>query len=109
MIDTKDPNNNTQSTENKEIKIPEFLNQSQQKEYVAPEIKSFKYIKNIQDKKVNWSILKEIDELIGTIVSNDSEPAKAKINYNIIVSTDNRTERVKGTISTTPYRDEDVD
>ena len=109
MVDTKDPNNNTQSTENKEIKIPEFLNQSQQKEHVAPEIKSFKYIKNIQDKKVNWSIHEEIDELIGTIVSNDSEPAKAKINYNIIVSTDNRTERIKGTISTTPYRDEHVD
>lgn len=106
-INVDDPNNTTQSTENEEIKIPEFLTQS--KEHVAPEIKSFKYIKNIQDKKVNWSILKEIDELIGTIVSNDSEPTKAKINYNIIVSTDNRTERIKGTISTTPYRDEHVD
>ena len=46
----------------------------------------------------DWRVIRELDELIGVLLANGGEPEKVKINYNILVNTNNRTERVKGII-----------
>ena len=87
-------------SQKEEVKIPEFL-QAKKDVVGAPE---FKYIK-CDSYKRSWKSLRELDELIGSIMARDEEPSKIKITYQIKVSTDNKTEQIKGTISTDCLRD----
>lgn len=89
--------NNKVTQEASEINVPEFMANSGRKEKTTKSSSTkLKYIKEIEGK--DWHVLKEIDDLIGTLVSNDTQPEKVKINYSILVNTNYRTERIKGVI-----------
>lgn len=77
------------------IDIPEFVNNNKI-ERVRKSKPELKYIKAPEGK--DWRVIRELDELIGVLLANGGEPEKVKINYNILVNTNNRTERVKGII-----------
>lgn len=87
------------------VDIPEFMKkqftnsqettEEEKPKQTKPELK---YIKNCEDK--NWPVLKEIDELIGIIISNDYEPDRIKLRYNVQVKTDYRKQRSRGCIDT---------
>lgn len=88
-------------TSGEDIKIPEFMQSKKSVESGEPE---FKYIK-CDGYKRSWKSLKEIDDLIGTIMSRDDEPTKVKIKYQIRIFTDNKTENIKGSIDTDLSKD----
>lgn len=88
------------------VDIPDFMkkqintNQTQEVEPEKPKPNKteLKYIKNCDGK--NWPVLKEIDELIGIIISNDYEPDRIKLRYEVQVKTNYRKQRSRGCIDT---------
>lgn len=102
---------NTQSTENPEIVIPEFLTMKNNKkendmkksvsekmniEEVNDALKDIpleeetaeiekpvvlQYIKDIPDDKKSWKVIKELDSLISSLLANDTEPVNCNIRY----------------------------
>lgn len=99
---------NTTTTPNKEIEIPSYMFQSSG----TAEIKGgkqkpkeeLKYIKT--DENISMGhLFKEIDNLIGAIISNAKEPScRVKINYTITTDGFMKKEKIKGTIDTNYYR-----
>ena len=95
---------NTTTTPNKEIEIPSYMYRSNG----TAEIKGgkqkpkeeLKYIKTDENIGMGY-LFKEIDNLIGAIVSNAKEPScRIKINYTITADGSMRKEKIKGTIDT---------
>lgn len=82
------------------IKIPEFMKSSisaATTDKIKQKSLELKYIKGNEGK--NWSVLKELDELIGAIISREVKPEKIKITYNILFNSNNKTEKIKGIIT----------
>lgn len=94
----------------KEISVPSFLaTKTSRSNIVTPrrkriqeqeqrEKRKLKFI-SCDEIKGSWKTLKELDELIGLIVSNDTEPTKVDIRYNLITKSDNKSEKIRGIIS----------
>lgn len=83
------------------LKIPEFINNRGKNTGTKP-IKSrdLEFIKVGDEnlKKKDWKVLKELDDLIGLILSKQDEPMKSVIEYSLLNNNDNKTERIKGII-----------
>lgn len=62
--------------------------------------KDLEFIKvgNENLEKKDWKIVKELDDLIGLILSKQDEPEKSVIEYSLFNNNDNKTERIKGII-----------
>lgn len=94
--------NERQEEEMDVLKIPDFINNRGKKNINKPASKKreLEFIKvgeeNI-DKK-DWKVLKELDDLVGLILSKQEEPVKSVIEYSLFNNNDNKTERIKGII-----------
>lgn len=94
--------NERQEEEMDVLKIPDFINDRGKKNVNKPASKKreLEFIKvgeeNI-DKK-DWKVLKELDDLVGLILSKQEEPVKSLIEYSLFNNNDNKTERIKGII-----------
>ena len=94
--------NERQEEEMDVLKIPDFINDRGNKDVSkpAPKQRELEFIKvgeeNI-DKK-DWKVLKELDDLVGLILSKQEEPVKSIIEYSLFNNNDNKTERIKGII-----------
>lgn len=94
--------NERQEEEMDVLKIPDFINNRGKKNINKPASKKreLEFIKvgeeNI-DKK-DWKVLKELDDLVGLILSKQEEPVKSLIEYSLFNNNDNKTERIKGII-----------
>lgn len=94
--------NERQEEEMDVLKIPDFINNRGKKNINKPASKKreLEFIKvgeeNI-DKK-DWKVLKELDDLLGLILSKQEEPVKSVIEYSLFNNNDNKTERIKGII-----------
>ena len=94
--------NERQEEEMDVLKIPDFINDRGKKNINKPASKKreLEFIKvgeeNI-DKK-DWKVIKELDDLVGLILSKQEEPVKSVIEYSLFNNNDNKTERIKGII-----------
>lgn len=94
--------NERQKEEMDVLKIPDFINNRGKKNINKPASKKreLEFIKvgeeNI-DKK-DWKVIKELDDLVGLILSKQEEPVKSVIEYSLFNNNDNKTERIKGII-----------
>ena len=94
--------NERQEEEMDVLKIPDFINNRGKKNINKPASKKreLEFIKvgeeNI-DKK-DWKVIKELDDLVGLILSKQEEPVKSVIEYSLFNNNDNKTERIKGII-----------
>lgn len=94
--------NERQEEEMDVLKIPDFINNRGKKNINKPASKKreLEFIKvgeeNI-DKK-DWKVIKELDDLVGLILSKQKEPVKSVIEYSLFNNNDNKTERIKGII-----------
>lgn len=94
--------NERQEEEMDVLKIPDFINNRVKKNINKPASKKreLEFIKvgeeNI-DKK-DWKVIKELDDLVGLILSKQEEPVKSVIEYSLFNNNDNKTERIKGII-----------
>lgn len=83
------------------LKIPPFIN-NRGKNNGAKSIKTrdLEFIKVGDEnlKKKYWKVLKELDDLIGLILSKQDEPVKSVIEYSLLNNNDNKTEKIKGII-----------
>lgn len=93
--------NNQPKTEvtTEELKIPNFMcnNKTVTKSSNGNELKFIKLSEEDSDKK-NWKILKELDDMIGSILYKPNEPIKSVVEYSFIDNNSNKTERTKGVI-----------
>ena len=94
--------NERQEEEMDVLKIPDFINDRGKKNVSkpAPKKRELEFIKvgeeNIGTK--DWKVLKELDDLVGLILSKQEEPVKSVIEYSLFNNNDNKTERIKGII-----------
>ena len=99
---------NTTTTPNKEIEIPSYMYRSNGTAEIKGEKQKpkeeLKYIKTDENTRMGY-LFKEIDNLIGAIISNAKEPScRVKINYTITTDGFLKKEKIKGTIDTNYYR-----
>lgn len=83
------------------LKIPEFINNRGKNNGTKPtKARDLEFIKVGDEnlKKKDWKVLKELDDLIGLILSKQDEPVKSVIEYSLLNNNDNKTERIKGII-----------
>lgn len=94
--------NERQKEEMDVLKIPYFINDRGKKNISKPaskkrELEFIKVGEENNDKK-DWKVLKELDDLVGLILSKQEEPVKSVIEYSLFNNNDNKTERIKGII-----------
>lgn len=105
---TKDSKENMEIT--KEISIPSFLaNKPTNGSIITPRRKKIQEQKEKEkrklkfilcdDDKSSWKIMKELDELLGILLSVDNEPTNIELKYNINTRRDNKSEKIRGIIS----------
>lgn len=94
--------NERQENEMDVLKIPAFINDRGKKNISksAPKKRELEFIKVGEDNidKKDWKVLKELDDLLGLILSKQEEPVKSVIEYSLFNNNDNKTERIKGII-----------
>ena len=106
--ETKEVEENMEIT--KEISIPTFLankptggsiitpRRKKIQEQKEKEKRKLKFISCREDKS-SWKIMKELDELVGVILSTDNEPTNIEIKYNITSRIDKKYKKIRGIIS----------
>ena len=106
--ETKEIEENMEIT--KEISVPSFLaNKPTKESIITPrrkkiqeqqekEKRKLKFISCREDQS-SWNIMKELDELVGIILSTDNEPTSIEIKYTINTRRDNKSEKIRGIIS----------
>ena len=94
----------------KEISVPSFLaTKTSRSNIVTPrrkriqeqeqrEKRKLKFI-SCDEVKGSWKIMKELDELVGVLLSTDNEPTSIEIKYVINTKRDNKSEKIRGIIS----------
>lgn len=82
--------------EEKVLSIPGFMNRQEEQSRNFGH-KRLKYIKVANDRQTDWELLRQLDGLIGLVLSG-REPKSGEIRYHLTSKDSYRSERIKGVI-----------
>lgn len=92
-----DKGTGVEESEEKVLSIPGFMNKRQEEQSKKSDPKRLKYIKVANDRQTDWELLRQLDGLIGLVLSG-KEPKSGEIRYHLTSKDSYRSERIKGVI-----------